>query len=256
MTSAYASPEPPGAKLQPFRDSQFVVMTNRLVACLLSGALLLARDWGSFNAPIYMFMFASLSNVMSSWCQYEALKIVDFPTQVVGELSRSSPSIGGEKRLARSQGVQSGAHHAGGRGAGPAAALLAAPVRGGAADQRGRQRLPAARSRPLDPSRALRHRRTVAVGRRAAARLRGARRLHQQLAGGALSSLRALQPSDDVRRQRVQSALQRPGRRPDRTHHALDLLKFALSFSHKLPEQTFAGSWLLLFALSMSLFHG
>jgi len=33
-------------------------------------------------APLYEFVFCSLSNVISSWCQYEALKFVNFPTQV------------------------------------------------------------------------------------------------------------------------------------------------------------------------------
>ena len=33
-------------------------------------------------APLFLFSFCSFSNVLSSWCQYEALKYVNFPTQV------------------------------------------------------------------------------------------------------------------------------------------------------------------------------
>ncbi|CAB3252476.1 unnamed protein product [Arctia plantaginis] len=33
-------------------------------------------------APLHKFSYCSLSNVLSAWCQYEALKYVSFPTQV------------------------------------------------------------------------------------------------------------------------------------------------------------------------------
>lgn len=36
--------------------------------------------------PIYLHSFASFSNVISSWCQYEALKYVSFPVQVVSRV--------------------------------------------------------------------------------------------------------------------------------------------------------------------------
>lgn len=32
--------------------------------------------------PLYVHSFASISNTISSWCQYEALKYISFPTQV------------------------------------------------------------------------------------------------------------------------------------------------------------------------------
>ena len=34
------------------------------------------------GCPLYKFSYASFSNIMSSWFQYEALKFVSFPTQV------------------------------------------------------------------------------------------------------------------------------------------------------------------------------
>lgn len=42
-------------------------------------------------APFYKFSYCSLSNVLSSWCQYEALKYVNFPTQVVSKACKLIP---------------------------------------------------------------------------------------------------------------------------------------------------------------------
>lgn len=36
-------------------------------------------------APLNEFVYCSLSNILSSWCQYEALKYVNFPTQVLSK---------------------------------------------------------------------------------------------------------------------------------------------------------------------------
>lgn len=79
-----------------FRDSQFLVLANRVLALVFSMiALLFMRTRKQGNgylemsntrvyliAPLYEFSYCSLSNVLSSWCQYEALKYVNFPTQV------------------------------------------------------------------------------------------------------------------------------------------------------------------------------
>ena len=37
------------------------------------------------SAPLYKFSFSSISNIVSSVSQYEALKYVSFPTQVVAQ---------------------------------------------------------------------------------------------------------------------------------------------------------------------------
>lgn len=42
-------------------------------------------------APFYKFSYCSLSNVLSSWCQYEALKYVNFPTQVLSKACKLIP---------------------------------------------------------------------------------------------------------------------------------------------------------------------
>merc|ERR1719452_387029 len=43
------------------------------------------------KAPLYKYSYCSLSNIMSSWCQYEALKYVSFPTQVLAKASKIIP---------------------------------------------------------------------------------------------------------------------------------------------------------------------
>lgn len=40
---------------------------------------------------MYKYSFASLSNILSSWCQYEALKYISFPTQVLAKASKVIP---------------------------------------------------------------------------------------------------------------------------------------------------------------------
>ncbi len=42
-------------------------------------------------APIYSYMLVSLSNVIATWCQYEALKYVTFPVQTLGKCAKMIP---------------------------------------------------------------------------------------------------------------------------------------------------------------------
>jgi len=74
-----------------FSSSQFLVFTNRAVALCVALAI---ATWGPASenfAPFYKYSFASFSNIISSWCQYEALKYVSFPTQVVSKSSKLIP---------------------------------------------------------------------------------------------------------------------------------------------------------------------
>lgn len=48
----------------------------------MSGLYLIVQRQPQHKTPLYKYAFCSLSNIMSSWCQYEALKYVSFPTQV------------------------------------------------------------------------------------------------------------------------------------------------------------------------------
>ncbi|XP_072152624.1 adenosine 3'-phospho 5'-phosphosulfate transporter 1 isoform X2 [Bemisia tabaci] len=74
-----------------FKDSQFLVFVNRALAVIFSGVYLLFTKQPRHTPPLYKYIYASLSNIMSSWCQYEALKFVSFPTQVLTKASKIIP---------------------------------------------------------------------------------------------------------------------------------------------------------------------
>lgn len=95
-----------------FRDSQFLVFVNRLLAFALSAAWLLMRPHCNgggaganessaaaaaataarrHRAPLFKYSYASLSNIASAWFQYEALKFVSFPTQVLAKSCKIMP---------------------------------------------------------------------------------------------------------------------------------------------------------------------
>lgn len=90
MTRSYgaATPEDEGEK---FKDSQFLVFMNRILALTVSGLWCVLFKQPRHGAPMYKYSFASLSNIMSSWCQYEALKYISFPTQVLAKASKVIP---------------------------------------------------------------------------------------------------------------------------------------------------------------------
>jgi len=74
-----------------FKSSQFLVFTNRAIAFCVAVAINRYGAKPTQFAPFYKFSFASFSNILSSWCQYEALKYVSFPTQVVSKSSKLIP---------------------------------------------------------------------------------------------------------------------------------------------------------------------
>uniref|UniRef100_A0AAZ3RZZ3 Adenosine 3'-phospho 5'-phosphosulfate transporter 1 n=1 Tax=Oncorhynchus tshawytscha TaxID=74940 RepID=A0AAZ3RZZ3_ONCTS len=90
MTRSYgaSTPEEEGER---FKDSQFLVFMNRILALTVSGLWCLLFKQPRHGAPMYKYSFASLSNVLSSWCQYEALKYISFPTQVLAKASKVIP---------------------------------------------------------------------------------------------------------------------------------------------------------------------
>ncbi|KAM8703808.1 hypothetical protein ACLKA7_008441 [Drosophila subpalustris] len=75
-----------------FKDSQFLVFANRLLAFFVA---LVYLQWQPaptrHRAPLYKYSFASFSNIMSAWFQYEALKFVNFPTQVLAKSCKIIP---------------------------------------------------------------------------------------------------------------------------------------------------------------------
>lgn len=74
-----------------FKDSQFLVFVNRILAFSLSGAYIMSTKQPRHTMPLYKYVYCSFSNIMSSWCQYEALKFVSFPTQVLAKASKLIP---------------------------------------------------------------------------------------------------------------------------------------------------------------------
>lgn len=65
-----------------FEYSYGLVFFNRLGGLIFSAYLMrhFKVDWVS--SPLWEYSFPSVANMLSSWCQYEALKYVSFPTQV------------------------------------------------------------------------------------------------------------------------------------------------------------------------------
>ncbi|PAA82921.1 hypothetical protein BOX15_Mlig022837g1 [Macrostomum lignano] len=74
-----------------FRDSQFLVFANRLLSGLLAVVALRLISRTPHRAPAFEYTWSSLSNVLSSWCQYEALLYVSFPTQVLAKACKIIP---------------------------------------------------------------------------------------------------------------------------------------------------------------------
>lgn len=74
-----------------FKDSQFLVFVNRILAFLVSAVILFFTRQPRHRCPLYKYVFCSFSNIMSSWCQYEALKYVAFPHQVLAKATKTIP---------------------------------------------------------------------------------------------------------------------------------------------------------------------
>nr|CAG4643180.1 EOG090X05CU [Ilyocryptus agilis] len=89
MTREYVD----GDHAETFRDSQFLVFVNRILAFILSGIYLLIthKQTAQHRTPLYKYSYCSVSNTLSSWCQYEALKFVSFPTQILAKSAKVIP---------------------------------------------------------------------------------------------------------------------------------------------------------------------
>eukprot|EP00095_Tigriopus_kingsejongensis_P011586 snap_masked-scaffold297_size217559-processed-gene-0.20 protein:Tk11586 transcript:snap_masked-scaffold297_size217559-processed-gene-0.20-mRNA-1 annotation:"adenosine 3 -phospho 5 -phosphosulfate transporter 1" len=74
-----------------FKDSQFLVFVNRILAFGIALLYVTLSRQPRHRAPLFKYSFCSLSNILSSWCQYEALKFVSFPTQVLAKASKIIP---------------------------------------------------------------------------------------------------------------------------------------------------------------------
>nr|CAG4636142.1 EOG090X05CU [Eubosmina coregoni]SVE69771.1 EOG090X05CU [Eubosmina coregoni] len=99
MTKEYLD----GDKVEKFTDSQFLVFVNRILAFAFSGIYLLVSRPNVHRTPLYKYSFCSISNTLSSWCQYEALKFISFPTQVLAKSAKVIPVMLMGKLISRTQ---------------------------------------------------------------------------------------------------------------------------------------------------------
>lgn len=75
-----------------FEETTFLVLSNRVFAGLFAMVVLLVRGQSLKNAaPLYKYVGVSASNFSATWCQYEALKYVNFPTQTLGKCGKMFP---------------------------------------------------------------------------------------------------------------------------------------------------------------------
>lgn len=78
-----------------FTYTVFLVLLNRMFAC--SYALTLAlynREDLRSSCPVWKYLLVAISNVVATTCQYEALKYVSFPVQMLGKSSKMVPVMG------------------------------------------------------------------------------------------------------------------------------------------------------------------
>eukprot|EP00808_Paulinella_micropora_P016138 g53990.t1 len=73
-----------------FTNSEFLVLANRMCAMMVASFMnwwtrTTERPKGDSKAPPWKYSISSISNVLSSWFQYEALKFVSFPLQVLSK---------------------------------------------------------------------------------------------------------------------------------------------------------------------------
>jgi len=82
---------------QLFDDTNFLVFTNRILATLLCLLLVFIQNMFLPNSkvphtvPLYLYSYGSFSNNISTQAQYEMLKYLSFPLQVLGKSCKVPP---------------------------------------------------------------------------------------------------------------------------------------------------------------------
>ncbi|CAL5424327.1 unnamed protein product [Camellia sinensis] len=83
---------PYGEKKEYFKYSLFLVFCNRLTTSAVSaGALLASKKALNPVAPFYKYCLVSVTNILTTTCQYEALKYVSFPVQTLAKCAKMIP---------------------------------------------------------------------------------------------------------------------------------------------------------------------
>ncbi|KAG6789279.1 hypothetical protein POTOM_005370 [Populus tomentosa] len=83
---------PYGSNKEFFKYSLFLVFCNRITTSAVSAAALVASK-KALNpvAPVYKYCLISVSNILTTTCQYEALKYVSFPVQTLAKCAKMIP---------------------------------------------------------------------------------------------------------------------------------------------------------------------
>ncbi|EPS70730.1 hypothetical protein M569_04031, partial [Genlisea aurea] len=83
---------PYGPEKEFFKYSLFVVFCNRIMTSAVSAGILLAnRKSIEPVAPLHKYCVVSISNILTTTCQYEALKYVSFPVQTLAKCAKMIP---------------------------------------------------------------------------------------------------------------------------------------------------------------------
>ena len=81
-----------GKFFKDFIPTNLIIFCSRGCACILSFTVLISRGSGGLSGvPFYNYSLCSLSNILGSWFQLEALKVVSFSTLVIFKGSRILP---------------------------------------------------------------------------------------------------------------------------------------------------------------------
>ena len=85
---------PWGEAEEMFSSSAFLVLNNRVVAIMMSLTILLyTKQTLAPAAPLNKYFGIAISNTGATFCQYEALKYVSFPTQTLGKCAKMFPIL-------------------------------------------------------------------------------------------------------------------------------------------------------------------
>ncbi|XP_030506344.2 UDP-galactose/UDP-glucose transporter 5B [Cannabis sativa] len=83
---------PYGLNKEFFKYSLFLVFCNRITTSAVSACFLLASKKALDPvAPVYKYCLVSVSNILTTTCQYEALKYVSFPVQTLAKCAKMIP---------------------------------------------------------------------------------------------------------------------------------------------------------------------
>lgn len=87
-----------------FTYSYALVFTTRFWTMIMSGFLMVyLKPRRSSSTIIYEYSFPSISNMLSSWCQYEALRYVSFPAVTLFKSFKLAPVMAMGKFLGNKQ---------------------------------------------------------------------------------------------------------------------------------------------------------